>query len=103
MIVTTVTQVILAKEIWNPKDFPALKAIPIQNAPVTKKDVEDLQKILDNLQVGGKAQQSIASPNWIAVSGKFSFRDFLRALSVLNYSRVSMEKPFEGFTIESLL
>ncbi|MGI0091103.1 MAG: hypothetical protein ACREBS_05295, partial [Nitrososphaerales archaeon] len=90
------TQAVLAKEIWDPKDFPTLRAAPIQNASVTKKDIEDLQKILHNLQVGGKAQQSLASPNWIAVNGKFSFRDFLRVLAVSNYSRVSMEKPFEG-------
>ncbi len=103
MLITTLSQVIVAKIIWDPKDLTTLKAVPVQNAPVNKKDIEDFQQTMDNLQVAGKASDSRASPNWLMVSGKFSFTDFLRVIEVMNYSRVSMEKPFEGYTIESML
>jgi hypothetical protein len=103
MLITTLSQVIVAKLIWDSKDLTSLKAVPIQNAPVTKKDIEDFQKVMDNLKVAGKVSESRASPNWLMVSGDFSFVDFLRVVEVMNYSRVSMEKTFEGYTIESML
>ena len=103
MLITTLSQVIVAKIMWDPKDMTSLKAVPIQNAPVTKKDVQDFQKVLDNLQINGKASESMASPNWLMVAGSFSFTDFLRVIELMNYSRVSMEKPFDGYTIESML
>ena len=58
---------------------------------------------MDNLQITGKASDSRASPNWLMVTGNFSFTDFLRVIELMNYSRVSMEKTFEGYTIETLL
>jgi hypothetical protein len=103
MLITTLSQVIVAKLIWDPKDLTSLKGAPIQNAPVTKKDIEDFQKVMDNLKIAGKASESRASQNWLMVSGNFSFADFLRVIEVMNYSRVSMEKTFEGYTIESML
>jgi hypothetical protein len=69
MLFTTLSQVIVAKIIWDPKDLTTLKATPVQNASVNKKDIEDFQTTMDNLQI-----------------------------EVKNYSRVSMEKPFEGYT-----
>jgi hypothetical protein len=93
----------IAKQMWDPKDLGSLKATPIQNARVNKKDVEDFQKILDNLNINGKASESMASPNWLMVTGKFSFPDFMRVLQVINYARVSLDRSFEGFTIESML
>lgn len=103
MLVTTLSQVIVAKLMWDPKSFASLNAVPIQNVPVNKKDIEDFQKVLDNLQVQGKAMDSRASPNWLMVSGKFSFTDFMRVMEIMNYSRVLLEKPFDGYTIESML
>jgi hypothetical protein len=103
MLITTLSQVIVAKLIWDPKDFASLKAAPIQNAPVNKKDIQDFQKVMDNLHVVGKASESAASPNWLMVTGKLSFAEFVRVMEVMNYSRVSLEKPFEGYTIETLL
>jgi hypothetical protein len=103
MLVTTLSQVIIAKQIWDPKEFTALKASPIQNVRVNKKDIEDFQKIMDNAGVKGKAAQSMANPNWFMVSGNFSFADFTRALQIMNYSKVSLEAPFEGYAIESML
>jgi hypothetical protein len=103
MLVTTLSQVIVAKLIWDPKDLGSLKAAPVMNAPVNKKDIEDFQKVMDNLKIAGKAMESRASPNWLMVSGSFSFTDFLRVVELMNYSRVSMNKPFEGYTIETML
>lgn len=103
MLITTLSQVTVAKHMWNPNDLSSLKAAPIQNARVNKKDVEDFQKVLDNLGIKGKVVESMASPNWFMVTGKFSFSEFMKAIQVMNYARVSLEKPFEGYAIESML
>ena len=51
MLITILSQVIVAKIIWDPKDLTTLKAAPVQNAPVNKKDIEDFQATMDNLQI----------------------------------------------------
>ena len=103
MLITTLSQVTIAKHVWDPKDLSTLKAAPIKNARVNKKDIDDFQKVLDNLGINGKATESMASPNWFMVTGKFSFSEFMKAIQVMNYARVSLEKPFEGYAIESML
>jgi hypothetical protein len=58
---------------------------------------------VDNLQIAGKASDSRANPNWLMVSGKFSFTDFLSVIEMLNYSSVPMEKLFQSNITESML
>ena len=103
MLITTLSQVTVAKHMWDPKGLSSLKVAPIQNVRVNKRDIEDFQKVLDNLGINGKAMESMASPNWFMVTGKFSFSEFMMAIQVMNYAQVSIEKPFEGYAIESML
>ena len=103
MLITTLSQVTIAKQMWDLKDLSSLKATPIQNVRVNKKDVGDFQKILDNLSIKGKVTESMENPKWLMIAGKFSFSDLMHVLEVIKYARISLEKPFEGFTVESML